>query len=197
MYICIHPNTKKRVLVYVQPVAYTKKHQENANISYYYRLSSTILSNYMKTSPSYNSIHCLRNPKLDFLDKVYWNLTTMQEISSLLFLDCASATNCFAAEWASFMFLIESTASWLVIAWQENDKMEESREFHTYIKVRRKTHTKIWYFTTNYYTKWRIQPSIWVSSIGKDSGFVFKGSSIQIPSRLLEVCPAINFRASD
>lgn len=43
------------------------------------------------------------------------NLTTMMEISSELFLASASSVRCFAAALASFMFLIESAASWFVI----------------------------------------------------------------------------------
>jgi len=43
------------------------------------------------------------------------NLTTIQEMSSLLFLATASSVRCLAAAWGSFMSLIESTASWFDI----------------------------------------------------------------------------------
>lgn len=45
------------------------------------------------------------------------NLTTTQDISSLLSRFNASATNCFAAFCGSLIFLAISTASWLLITW--------------------------------------------------------------------------------
>lgn len=62
-------------------------------------------------------IHFNNNNKKEneawFIEKrIYCNFTTMQDMSSLLFLERASSIKCFAAACASFMFLMESAASW-------------------------------------------------------------------------------------
>ena len=47
----------------------------------------------------------------------HWNFTTMQEISSVLFLLTASSVRRFAEDRASFIFFIQLAASWFDITW--------------------------------------------------------------------------------